>query len=69
MEGYHVENFGCRASRSDGEAIAAGLRRRGLSSASDFSSARIVVVNTCSVTAEADREARAFIRRVHRKNP
>ncbi len=69
MEGYHVENFGCRASRSDGEAIAAGLRRRGLSSASDFSSARVVVVNTCSVTAEADREARAFIRRVHRKNP
>lgn len=69
MEGYHVENFGCRASRSDGEAIAAGLRHRGLSSASDFSSASVVVVNTCSVTEEADREARAFIRRVHRRNP
>lgn len=69
MEGYHVENFGCRASRSDGEAIAAGLRHRGLHSASDFSSASVVVVNTCSVTEEADREARAFIRRVHRRNP
>jgi threonylcarbamoyladenosine tRNA methylthiotransferase MtaB len=26
-------------------------------------------VNTCSVTAEADREARAYIRRTHRNNP
>ncbi len=29
----------------------------------------MVIVNTCSVTAEADRAARAFIRRTHRKNP
>jgi threonylcarbamoyladenosine tRNA methylthiotransferase MtaB len=29
----------------------------------------VVVVNTCSVTAEADRSARAFIRRTHRLNP
>jgi threonylcarbamoyladenosine tRNA methylthiotransferase MtaB len=28
-----------------------------------------VIVNTCSVTAEADRAARAYIRRVHRLNP
>jgi threonylcarbamoyladenosine tRNA methylthiotransferase MtaB len=31
--------------------------------------AEVIVVNTCSVTAEADREARAFIRRAHRLNP
>ena len=31
--------------------------------------ADVVIVNTCSVTAEADREARAFIRRAHRLNP
>ena len=31
--------------------------------------ADVVVVNTCSVTAEADRAARAFIRRAHRLNP
>jgi len=29
----------------------------------------VVVVNTCSVTAEADRAARAFIRRTHKLNP
>ena len=66
---YHVENFGCRSSRSDGEAIAAGLRRHGLHAATGFVTANVVVVNTCSVTADADNGARAFIRRVHRKNP
>lgn len=66
---YHVENFGCRASRSDGEAIAAALRHRGLDPASHPDSAHVVIVNTCSVTAEADRQARAFLRRVRRQNP
>ena len=69
MAEYHVENFGCRASRSDGEAIAADLRRRGLDAASDPVAAHVVIVNTCSVTAEADRQARAFLRRVRRLNP
>ena len=37
--------------------------------ASTPDSAQLVILNTCSVTAEADRTARAFIRRVHRRNP
>ena len=66
MPGFHVENFGCRAARADGEAIAANLRT--LEQRQPFA-AEVVVVNTCSVTAEADRAARAFIRRAHRRNP
>lgn len=69
MAEYHVENFGCRASRADGEAIAAGLRHRGFSPAATESTAQLVILNTCSVTAEADRTARAFLRRVRRQNP
>ncbi len=69
MAEYHVENFGCRASRADGEAIAATLRRQGLDPADDAAAADVVIVNTCSVTAEADRQARAFLRRVRRRNP
>jgi threonylcarbamoyladenosine tRNA methylthiotransferase MtaB len=66
MAGFYIENFGCRAARADGEAIASSLQAisRGEHFASD-----VVVVNTCSVTAEADRAARAFIRRTHRRNP
>ncbi|MBS1804591.1 MAG: MiaB/RimO family radical SAM methylthiotransferase [Acidobacteria bacterium] len=65
---FHIENFGCRAARADGEAIAALLRKSGATEGV-ASSAEVVIVNTCSVTAEADREARAWIRRAHRHNP
>src|ERR1039458_9133735 len=68
MPGFHVEHFGCRAARADGEAVGAQLRAAGLCERQPLS-ADLVVVNTCSVTAEADRAARAFIRRAHRVNP
>lgn len=69
VEEYHVENFGCRASRADGEAIASGLRGSGLIPTAEIRTAHVVILNTCSVTAEADRSARAFVRRVRRQNP
>ncbi len=66
MPDFHIEHFGCRAARADGEAIAASLRA--LRESQPFAE-EVVVVNTCSVTAEADRAARAYIRRTHRRNP
>lgn len=66
--GYFIENFGCRAARADGEAVGERLRAAGLQE-NQAQDADVVVVNTCSVTAEADRAARAFIRRAHRLNP
>jgi threonylcarbamoyladenosine tRNA methylthiotransferase MtaB len=66
---YHVENFGCRASRADGEIISAELRHRGLTPALTANQADVIIANTCSVTAQADRTARAFLRKVHRENP
>ncbi|MGD0902380.1 MAG: radical SAM protein [Terracidiphilus sp.] len=65
---FHVEHFGCRAARADGEAVSGRLRVAGLWEG-EPSAADVVIVNTCSVTAEADRAARAFIRRAHRVNP
>ena len=66
MAGFSIENFGCRAARADGEAIAGNLRAL---AEREPIAADIVIVNTCSVTAEADRAARAFIRKAHRRNP
>ena len=68
MPGFHVEHFGCRAARADGEAVSERLRAAG-HCVRQLPEADVVVVNTCSVTAEADRQARAFIRRAHRNNP
>ncbi len=64
---FHIENFGCRAARADAEAIGAALAAG--QSLQQPAQADVVVVNTCSVTAEADRAARAYIRRAHRLNP
>jgi len=63
-----MEHFGCRAARADGEAMSDRLHAAGLRE-DETAAADVVVVNTCSVTAEADRAARAFIRRAHRLNP
>jgi threonylcarbamoyladenosine tRNA methylthiotransferase MtaB len=68
MPGFHIEHFGCRAARADGEGIGSRLLRAGHSEQPPRQ-ADVVVVNTCSVTAEADRAARAFIRKAHRDNP
>src|SRR5271167_4170081 len=66
---YHVENFGCRATQADGAAIERQLLDRGLERAGAAVEAEVVVLNTCTVTASADQDARATIRRIHRENP
>ncbi len=65
---FHVENFGCRATQADGAALERQFEERGLARAS-ASNADVVILNTCTVTAAADQDARAAIRRVRRQNP
>ena len=69
MATFYVENFGCRATQADGAALERQLRERGLQRADKPAEASLVVLNTCTVTAAADQDARAAIRRIHRKNP
>jgi threonylcarbamoyladenosine tRNA methylthiotransferase MtaB len=66
---FYVANFGCRATQADGAAIERQLRERGLKRAAEPANASLVVLNTCTVTAAADQDARAAIRRIHGKNP
>ena len=69
VPGYYVENFGCRATQADGAALERQFEERGLARASSAKLASVVVLNTCTVTAAADQDARAAIRRVKRQNP
>ena len=66
---FYVQNFGCRATQADGAGIAAALAAKGLRQAATPSAAELVIVNTCTVTSEADQDARQTIRRIHRENP
>ena len=66
---FFVANFGCRASQSEGAAVEQELLDGAATPASSVFAADVVVVNTCTVTDEADREARQLIRRISTRNP
>src|SRR6266581_800799 len=69
MPSFFIEQFGCRATQADGAALERQLLDRGCKSASSAASADIIVVNTCTVTASADAQARDAIRKFHAANP
>ncbi|MBQ3016333.1 MAG: tRNA (N(6)-L-threonylcarbamoyladenosine(37)-C(2))-methylthiotransferase MtaB [Clostridia bacterium] len=61
--------LGCKVSQYETEAIAESFEKRGYA-LSDFTDVcDIYVINTCTVTAEADRKSRQMIRRAKRSNP
>jgi len=69
MSTFYIEQFGCRATQADGAAIERQLREQGCAPAPDASAADVVVINTCTVTAAADVQARDAIRKIHAANP
>jgi threonylcarbamoyladenosine tRNA methylthiotransferase MtaB len=69
MPSFFIEQFGCRATQADGAALERQLLDRGCTSASTAAAADIIVLNTCTVTASADAQARDAIRKLHAANP
>jgi len=69
MTTFFIQQFGCRATQADGAALERQLLDRGCTPASDPAVAAIVVLNTCTVTAAADAQARDAIRKIHAQNP
>ena len=69
MATFFIEQFGCRATQADAAAIERQLVERGYAVTAAANSADVVVVNTCTVTAAADLQARQSIRTIHRENP
>lgn len=66
---FHIANFGCRASQSEGAAIQDELIDAGAVASKSPYDSNVVVVNSCTVTEEADRDVRLTIRRVAARNP
>src|ERR1700691_121318 len=69
MATFSIENFGCRATDADAAAIRRQLLAEGLAITSEHTSAGVIVLNTCTVTAAADAQARDAIRKIRRINP
>jgi len=69
MPSFFIQQFGCRATQADGAALERQLLDGGCISALTSATADIIVVNTCTVTASADAQARDAIRKHHAANP
>ncbi len=69
MPRFATQNFGCRATQADSAAIEQQLLARGFEPSASSHSADVIVLNTCTVTAAADSQARESIEHIHRTNP
>ncbi|WP_419162985.1 MiaB/RimO family radical SAM methylthiotransferase [Candidatus Palauibacter sp.] len=61
--------FGCKANQYDTERIRQELELRGAATAPDAAAADVAVINTCTVTNQADANARHLVRRLRRRHP
>lgn len=63
-----VCTLGCKVSQYESEAILEEAARRGFTP-DEVGKSDVVVINTCTVTAEGDRKCRQLIRRVKKQSP
>lgn len=69
MPTVHVKTLGCKVNTFDSQALANQFAARGYAVVEGEVGADVTVVNTCSVTANADREGRYLARRLRKANP
>ncbi len=65
----YFHTFGCKANQYDTERMRQEAEALGAGTAASWHDADVCVVNTCTVTNQADAQARRFIRRLARENP
>ncbi|MBF0485272.1 MAG: tRNA (N(6)-L-threonylcarbamoyladenosine(37)-C(2))-methylthiotransferase MtaB [Candidatus Omnitrophica bacterium] len=69
MSKVHFFTLGCRLNQSETAVLEGVFRARGFQVVGKNDPADIVVINTCTVTAEGDSDARKLAARVHREQP
>ncbi|MBN2200280.1 MAG: MiaB/RimO family radical SAM methylthiotransferase [Candidatus Aminicenantes bacterium] len=69
MTSFCIQNFGCRVNQAEAFAWSEELQLRGLRLEREAARSDLVVVNTCTLTARADRDVKKFVRQLARKNP
>jgi len=66
---FHIITFGCKVNQCDTAGMGRELTARGWCAAAPGADPDLVIVNTCTVTARADQQARQTIRRLAREHP
>jgi threonylcarbamoyladenosine tRNA methylthiotransferase MtaB len=60
MKKFVVKTLGCKANSADGQLLEVGLRARGFTSTHELDEADLVIINSCTVTNEADRQSKKW---------
>lgn len=68
MTSFFIKTFGCRVNQVESQAILEQFRQAGFVPAADFEHADICVLNTCTVTHQADKDVEKLIRQILRRN-
>ena len=63
---FHVVNLGCKVNRVESDDFAARLLSQGASCV-PLSEASLIIVNTCTVTGEAEKKTRKAVRQALRE--
>ncbi|MFH1369314.1 MAG: tRNA (N(6)-L-threonylcarbamoyladenosine(37)-C(2))-methylthiotransferase MtaB [Elusimicrobiota bacterium] len=69
MKTAFLKTFGCKVNQYESQLIQERFKSSGYSLADSYENADIALINSCTVTAEADRECRQLIRRIQKRNP
>ncbi len=69
MSTFFIKTFGCRVNQVESQAILEQFKRAGFTPAENFETADICLLNTCTVTHQADKDVEKLIRQIVRRNP
>ena len=69
MKTFFIKTFGCRVNQVESQAILEQFLRADYVPAENFESADICLLNTCTVTHQADKDVEKLIRQILRRNP
>ena len=69
MATFFIKTFGCRVNQVESQALWEAFLRAGYVPADSFETADICLLNTCTVTHQADKDVEKQIRQILRRNP
>ena len=64
-----IHTHGCKLNQADSQVLARQFQQAGFTMVRSAAQADVVVLNSCTVTANSDSKARQYLRRARRANP
>lgn len=66
---FHIQTLGCKVNQYESQALESLLTERGHELSPADENCDVIIINTCSVTAESDRKSRQTVRKLHKQCP